>query len=255
MCIVEVKMATPFKRMLRKVLTPTQVEMLQRPELLFVKPSIGFVSFGDLDTLEPISRVWGYDRGVPIDRYYIENFLKANADCIRGRVLEVAENTYTLRYGGDAVTQSDILFPSEGNPGTTIIADLTDAHNIPDNSFDCLILTQVLHIIYDYRAALSHIHRILKPGGTLLLTVPGGIANIAYPEGDDFNDWWRFTRIAMEKLLGEYFPPQNVDVRSWGNVKVGGAYLYGLSMGDLKRSELDHHDPMYQLVVTATATK
>jgi hypothetical protein len=44
------------------------------------------VEFGSFRRLTPISRLWGSDRGQPIDRRYIENFLKRHAGDIRGRV-------------------------------------------------------------------------------------------------------------------------------------------------------------------------
>ena len=80
--------------------------------------------------LTPISRVWGFDRGLPVDRYYIEGFLAAHAADIQGRVLEIGDNTYTLKYGGSRVIGSEILHPVEGNPRATIIADLSRGKNI-----------------------------------------------------------------------------------------------------------------------------
>ena len=67
------------------------------------------VRFGDLRRLHPISPNFGYDRGKPVDRRYIESFLSDNAGHIKGRVLEVADNAYTMRYGGARVVSSDVL--------------------------------------------------------------------------------------------------------------------------------------------------
>ena len=39
----------------------------------------------------PLSDVWGFDRGTPVDRYYIECFLEGQRRDITGRILEVAE--------------------------------------------------------------------------------------------------------------------------------------------------------------------
>ena len=44
------------------------------------RPMMGWVRFGSLRRLTPISRDYGYDRGKPIDRYYIESFLACHAD-------------------------------------------------------------------------------------------------------------------------------------------------------------------------------
>src|SRR5258708_1276969 len=57
------------------------------PERLWAPP-LGTVKLGDFVRTRPISTSFGFDRGTPIDRYYIENFLGRNAGDIRGRVLE-----------------------------------------------------------------------------------------------------------------------------------------------------------------------
>ena len=67
-------------------------------------PEVGKVNFGDLQRLTPLSRAWSFDRGTPIDRYYVERFLAANAADVRGRVLEIGEDTYTRRFGGGRVS-------------------------------------------------------------------------------------------------------------------------------------------------------
>ena len=105
-------------------------------------PRVGRVRFGSLRRLTPISRTFGFDRGLPIDRHYIERFLSAHAGDIRGDVLEIGDNAYTRRFGGERVTKSDVLHVSEGNPDATIVGDLTCADFIPSDSFDCVILTQ-----------------------------------------------------------------------------------------------------------------
>ncbi len=99
---------------------------------------------GDLDRVRPIDENWGFTRGQPVDRYYIESFMATRGSDIKGRVLEVQDNSYTLRYGGDKVTRSDILHKEAGNSAATIVADLTDAAEISDDTFDCVICTQTL---------------------------------------------------------------------------------------------------------------
>jgi hypothetical protein len=52
------------------------------------------VDCGDLRRLTPLSRCFGFDRGKPVDRYYIENFLASRAGDVRGRVLEIADKMF-----------------------------------------------------------------------------------------------------------------------------------------------------------------
>ena len=96
-------------------------------------PAVGNVQLGSLDRVTPVSSNWGFDRGQPVDRYYIENFLDLSRDHIAGRVLEVANNTYTRRFGGNAVTRSDILHDAPGHSRATVVADLSEPEPAPAN--------------------------------------------------------------------------------------------------------------------------
>jgi hypothetical protein len=105
------------------------------------------IEFGSLRQTTPIGGRRGFDRGRPIDRYYIENFLRRHADDIRGRVLEFHGNSYTKKIGGNRVTKSDVLNVEEHNPKSTFVGDLATAHHVPANAFDCIVMTQVLQTV------------------------------------------------------------------------------------------------------------
>lgn len=201
----------------------------------------------------PVSVDFGYDRGQPVDRYYIENFLAANAADIRGRVLEIGDNNYTRQYGNERVTVSDVLHVHEGNQAATIVGDLAKGDNIPSDAFDCVILTQTLQFIYDVHAAVRTLHRILKPGGVALATVPS-ITSIGDTNWKD--SWfWGFTHLSAVRLFGEIFSGENVTVEHHGNVLSASAFLYGLGSHELLRQELDHRDAHYQVIITVRAVK
>lgn len=216
-------------------------------------PPVGKVKFGNLRRVTPLSREFGFDRGLPIDRYYIENFLASQADDIRGRVLEIGDNFYTRKFGGDRVTKSDVLHVTEGNPDATIVGDLTHVDHIPSDTFDCLVLTQTLHLIYDVQTALKTINRILKPGGVALMTFPG-ISQICIDEWKDY--WcWGFTTLSAQRLFEEVFPSTNVTIKTHGNVLAATSFLQGLATEELQKKELDHSDPSYQVLITVRAVK
>ena len=217
-------------------------------------PPRGLVQFGQLRRLTPICPHWGFGRGSAVDRYYIERFLGSCADDIRGRVLEIAENTYTRRFGGERVTHSDVLHVEPGNPAATIVADLTLADDIQSDTFDCIILTQTIQMIYDVRAAIRTLHRILRPGGVVLATTHG-ISKISMPDMSRWGEYWRFTSRSAARLFEEVFGAGHVSVKSDGNVLTAAAFLYGLAAEDLKPAELDHQDPAYELLVTIRAVK
>src|SRR5262252_3366041 len=96
-----------------------------------------------------------------------------NSADIRGRVLEIGDNAYTLRFGGAQVRQSDILHVDASNPRATFVGDLSRPNALPEAAFDCIVLTQTLQYLYDMRAAVATLHGAMKLGGVLLLTAPG----------------------------------------------------------------------------------
>ena len=215
--------------------------------------------------LVPASRNWGIDRGTPIDRYYIEGFLE---DCagglrgggdIRGHVLEFGGGEYCRRFGNgaahrDGVKRLDVVDLDPHNPEVTIAGDITKPETLPEDSYDCVICTEVLMLIYDVEAAIANMHRALRPSGVLLVTV-GGIQQICRPEMDETGDYWRFTSGSIMRLLQEAFPPDRVTVETYGNVRSATAFLYGRAAEELPRGSLDYRDPDFEVTVAARAVK
>ena len=242
------------KNVLKKVLPDSIKKTLYRRGYMHQYiPAPGTIQWADLERTSPMSNDFGYDRGGPVDRYYIEKFLNQNSNIIKGRVLEIGDNAYTLRFGGSAVTQSDVLHVAQANDTVTFIGDLSDAPQIPSDAFDCIILTQTLHFIYDYKAALKTCHRILKKGGTLLLTIPG-ISHIDKGEWKDY--WlWSFTDTSMRRLMLELFEDQQLRIQTYGNVYVATAFLYGMGLPEVRADFLDKHDPSYQVIIAVSVTK
>ncbi len=210
------------------------------------------IDLGDLRRTTPISTTWGSDRGQPVDRHYIEAFLRQRSSDIRGHCLELGADFYLRSFGSD-VTTADVLHLEEGHTGVTIVGDLTTGEGLADDTFDCVVLTQTLHEIYDVPAALRTLRRILRPGGVLLATAPG-ISAIVHPDAELWGDFWRFTTQSLERLLRE--SGLEAEVHAHGNVLSAAAFLYGLAAEDLTADELEADDAAnYQLLLTIRAVR
>ena len=210
------------------------------------------VEWGDLRRVQPLSPSWGLDRGQPIDRYYIDRFLERHRADVRGRVLEVRDARYTRQFGGSAVTSSDVLDIDATNDAATIIADLRSASAISTSAYDCIILTQVLQFIDDIHAALCECLRILRPGGTLLVTAPC-ITRVDVETGPD-GDYWRFTEASARKHFAKV-PANEFDISTFGNVTACGAFLQGISAQEMMPAELDAVDSAFPLLIAIRAVR
>ncbi len=215
---------------------------------------VGAVDLGSLRRLEPVSRVFGLDRGHPVDRYYIESFLSDHRKDVRGRVLEVGDDRYTRRFGEGRVTSSDVLHVEDGVPGVTIVGDLAAGDGLPADAFDCVLVLQTLQFIYDVPAAVATLHRMLAPGGLVLATVPG-ISQLSSYDVDRWGEYWRFTSQSLRRLFEERFGPGATRVETYGNILAATAMLHGLAAEELQADELDRGDPEYEVVIAVRAEK
>ena len=207
----------------------------------------------DIGSVYPVSDFCGDDRGTPIDRYYIERFMEDCSTLVQGNVLEVAENTYSRRYG-TGVRTMDVLHYEKGAPGATIIGDLTRPATLPAESFDCFICTQTFHVIYKYMDAIRGAWQLLRPGGTLLATL-GGIAQVSRYDMDRWGDYWRFTTLSARMAFEEVFGPSGVTAGYYGNCYAAINMLRGIAVEEVIRAKLDTKDPNYPVLVTVIARK
>jgi SAM-dependent methyltransferase len=216
-------------------------------------PPVGTLGWGGLRRTTPVSRHVGFDRGQPIDRWYIERFLAAHSDDVRGRVLEFGDDTYAKRYGRQ-LERVDIADVDTDNDRAAFVADLNDPDALPAETYDCIVCTQVLLLVWDLPTAVDTLHRALRPGGVLLVTMPG-IARVCRDDTGLWADYWRLTAASARRLFGTTFEAQSVEVASHGNVLAAVAQLHGIAATELDDDELATHDPDYEVVVTVRAQR
>ena len=203
---------------------------------------------------KPISNDFGLSRGTPIDRYYIESFLRDNALDVKGAALEIAESTYTRQFN-HGITSFEILHVDRSNRKATIIGDLTQPETLPDKTVDCFICTQTLNFIFDVRKAIEGCFKLLKDGGVFLGTV-SGISQISRYDMNRWGDYWRFTDLSLKKLFAEYFREENITIQMYGNVFAANAFLQGLALEDIEdKSLLNVRDIDYQVTLGIRAVR
>jgi len=208
--------------------------------------------FNNLST-KPLSRKFGFDRGTPVDRYYIEKFLEKNKSIIKGKVIEVAEDTYSKKFS-TGVTSFEILHIDKNNKSATIIGDLTKSDELPNAEADCFICTQTLNFIYEPAKAVKGIYRLLKSGGIALVTI-AGLTQISHYDMERWGDYWRFTNLSAQKIFADVFGIANVKVETFGNVFSSVALLEGISAEELPEEKLDVYDKDYQIIISVVAEK
>lgn len=201
----------------------------------------------------PVSHIFGCERGTPIDRYYIENFISTNKSLIHGVCCEIAEDTYCKKYG-TAIIRQEILHYNNTNPAATIIGDLTKHDSLPQNLLDCFICTQTFNFIYDVKSAFQGTYKMLKPGGALIATV-AGISQISRYDMDRWGDYWRFTDLSLKKMAEET-GFHNITINVYGNALAATSFVQGIAVEDLKNPKLlDELDIDYQVTLGLLAYK
>jgi Methyltransferase domain len=214
---------------------------------------------GDMYRTEPVSNVFGLERGTPIDRYYIEKFISDHSRVIRGDALEIGELRYLVQYSSQLTTKN-ILAPNENavskseHADNITIGDLTKAEVLPVACFDTFVCTQTLNFIYDVTSSIRGAYHLLKPGGCFIGTV-SGISQISRYDMDRWGDYWRFTTLSLTRMLGDVFGG-DVRVVNFGNALAAQFILQGVAVEDIPDSAvLDDQDDDYQVTIGFIAIK
>jgi SAM-dependent methyltransferase len=199
--------------------------------------------WGNLRRSAPFSTEFGFDRGTPIDRYYVDDFLGRHRALITGRVLEIQGSGYTRRFGHD-VTASDTL-DIDPRFAATYTCDLARADDVvPDGVYDCFLLPNTLQHLRDLDRALDNMRRIVRPGGVIVATVAAFMPLI--PDGPDY---WRITADGWRELTDRHWRTDRVDIVAYGNCLAAIAAMQGIAVEEVTPAELDIRDPRYPVLI------
>jgi SAM-dependent methyltransferase len=204
--------------------------------------------WGNMRRVTPFSTSFGFDRGTPVDRYYLHRFLDGNRHLITGRVLEVQMSSYTKRFG-DNVSESHTV---DINPvfNATYTCDLAEAAQIPSDYYDCFLVPNTFQHLAELEPALRTMLRIVKPGGSILASAAGLLPLI--PDGGDY---WRLSPGGWRLVLDAEWAGCDVLVEGHGNCLAAAATMYGLAQEELSPNELDANDPRYPVLLTIRCRK
>jgi SAM-dependent methyltransferase len=112
----------------------------------------------------------------------------------RGALLDVGCGERPYEHCGAPLTRW-IGLDADGNSAADIHG-FADAIPLAENSVDTILCTQVLEHVPDAEKALRELHRVLRPGGIAILTVPQ-----YWPLHEEPYDFRRYTRIGFEQLI------------------------------------------------------
>lgn len=204
-----------------------------------------------LSQTTPQSRIFGAERGNPIDRYYINCFFMYALGNIRtevNSVIEIGEDRYSSKLFPNSKTK-DLFLLENG-------MDLTNPKSYTHNKYDVFICTQTLNFIYEVKKAILGIYNTLRKGGYALVTVQGNIGQVSEHDYNSWGDYWRFTEMGICELFSEVFGKENVLSIAYGNVMAATAFIQGFCYEDVKEKELlDYSDPLYSILVGVVARK
>jgi SAM-dependent methyltransferase len=164
--------------------------------------------------------------------------------------LEFNDPGYLSRFGGGRPSQVDVLDLTADNPNATLVADLTKPNDIPSDAFDCIVCVHVLHLVYEADAFTRELHRMLAPGGALLVAVPG--TSMIDPNWTEFRRW---TALGIETLFTQFFRPADIHVESFGNSLAAAAEMRGLASDEIAPWELNAKDDIFPVEIGGLAIK
>jgi hypothetical protein len=209
----------------------------------------GVPRWGNLRRARPFSSHFGFERGTPVDRFYLEAFLTEWQAAITGDVLEIQAPDYARRYGHALGRTESVDILPQHQP--TWCCDLADAGGlIPDAHYDCVLLPNTLSVLQRAEGCLQQAWRITRPGGVILAT-----GALLMPLAGDVPEYQRLTANGWRDVVARAWPGATPVVRSHGNMVAAIAAMLGLAYEELTVAELQADDPQYPVMISLAVRK
>jgi SAM-dependent methyltransferase len=232
-----------FRNKIERVLGPVWATRLRR-----IVRGREVPRWGNLRRLKPFSNNFGWERGTPVDRYYVDRFFERHRALITGDVLEIDRNIYTRRFGHDLRTVHS--FDIEPKPDTTFACDLAHSESVLESeAYDCVLLPCTLSFFRELDLCLRNALRVVRPGGVILASASGII------RVEDSDDLWRFTPFGWREVLQRIWPGCELVVESEGNCLAVAAFNLGLASEELKPEELNYGDELFPVAINIFCRK
>lgn len=183
------------------------------------------------------------------DRWYINDFVERNKESIKGDVLEFCGGeVYANKYGDRSVKVKMMTSNrhKEVNAEADFFADLDDANTLPEEKFDCIIATQVIMYVNDVEQTLINLKSMLKPGGTLILTVPGPL----FHHSKNSHHMYSFTEESLKYVVDKIFGGWE-DFKFYGSLEYAFYMLFWIKR-NMKKKPINH-EYLYTLILGIAA--
>ena len=202
----------------------------------------------------PFSRVFGNDRGNPIDRHLIELFLASHSNDIKCKVLEIGDDQYTYKFGNNLTNTAILAGPIDSLRSQCYpLGDLTDEHTLKNvDKYNCVIATNVLNFIYDINAAVRGLATLVQPNNGCVLVTVAGLAQISRVDYNLWGDYWRLNDMSVRKLFETCF--ETVEITTYGNAPLAAAFIMGLAEEEVPSSLFKLNDSDFQIVIAVKAS-
>lgn len=216
-------------------------------EMGLIAPVASSLAWGDLRRLVPICPWFGFSRGTPIDRYYLEHFARDVREQVCGCVVDIGGRPAFWQKLGFARVSRRCVVDIAPQSGVDVVGNAADPLLFEADSVDGVLAFNVLEHCPVPQAVVDAVRRWLRPGGKLFCMVPSVQRVHRMP-----SDYCRLLPAALEVLFRDW---STMRLHVYGNPLTSIAALMGVAAEELDVGELDALHPDYPVATCAVATK